>query len=67
MFKRWFSRSNKSPECVTEFSGRHIHASKLEDLLNAKFKEGYTVQLRDNYYKVIAKSEFTRDDIRKCC
>ncbi|KAI5923189.1 hypothetical protein F4810DRAFT_227144 [Camillea tinctor] len=61
------SRSDQpAGRAVTIFNGRYIHTSKLESLLIGKFGNDFGVELRQNVYKVTARSELSRDDIKKC-
>ncbi|KAI0427515.1 hypothetical protein F5Y09DRAFT_316061 [Xylaria sp. FL1042] len=51
---------------ITSIPGRGIHPSKLGNLLQARFGNNYSVEMRADNYRVSAGSKISYDDIRNC-
>ncbi|KAI1323071.1 hypothetical protein F5Y16DRAFT_384835 [Xylariaceae sp. FL0255] len=51
----------------SRFPGRYIRPEKLDDVLSDKFgRDNFTVEMRNDRYKVTAKSKLTSQDLQKC-
>ncbi|KAI1189783.1 hypothetical protein F5B17DRAFT_390047 [Nemania serpens] len=51
---------------TTNVPGRCIHPAKLVDLLKSRFGDNYTLEMRDDTYKITARSKITRAEIERC-
>ncbi|KAI1736036.1 hypothetical protein F4680DRAFT_270713 [Xylaria scruposa] len=51
---------------MTFIPGRRIVPSKLREMLEARFGNNYSVEMRQNNYTIKAPSRISDDDIRKC-
>ncbi|KAI1349141.1 hypothetical protein F5Y01DRAFT_290053 [Xylaria sp. FL0043] len=51
---------------ITSIPGRCIHPSKLGTMLQARFGNNYSVEMRADNYRISAGSKISYDDIRSC-
>ncbi|KAI0505637.1 hypothetical protein F5B22DRAFT_651569 [Xylaria bambusicola] len=60
------SRSDRHQQTITSIPGRCIHPSKLGNMLQARFGNNYSVEMRADNYKISAGSKISYADIRSC-
>ncbi|KAI1424891.1 hypothetical protein F5Y12DRAFT_749678 [Xylaria sp. FL1777] len=60
------SRSNSYQPTITSIPGRCIHPSKLGNMLQARFGNNYSVEMRADNYRISAGSKISYADIRAC-
>ncbi|KAI0877802.1 hypothetical protein GGS24DRAFT_446033 [Hypoxylon argillaceum] len=58
--------SNHDRRAITTIPGRGIHPSKLVNILQTRFGDNYTLQMRDDTYKIFAKSKISDTEIQQC-
>ncbi|KAI1749789.1 hypothetical protein F4782DRAFT_511530 [Xylaria castorea] len=51
---------------ITSIPGRCIHPSKLGNMLQARFGNNYSVEMRADNYRISAGSKISYADIRRC-
>ncbi|KAI1169141.1 hypothetical protein F5B18DRAFT_594150 [Nemania serpens] len=51
---------------MTSIPGRYIHPSKLGQMLQARFGNNYSVEMRADIYTIFAPSKISYADIRAC-
>ncbi|KAI0422629.1 hypothetical protein F5X98DRAFT_324823 [Xylaria grammica] len=51
---------------ITSIPGRCIHPSKLGDMLQARFGDNYSVEMRADNYTIRASSRISYADIKAC-
>ncbi|KAI0436303.1 hypothetical protein F4803DRAFT_542716 [Xylaria telfairii] len=57
---------NRERTVITHVPGRCIHPSKLVNMLKTRFGDNYTLEMRDDNYKISARSKITRAEIEQC-
>ncbi|KAI0547049.1 hypothetical protein F4679DRAFT_555668 [Xylaria curta] len=62
---RGSSASNYAPT-ITSIPGRCIHPSKLGHMLQARFGNDFSVEMRADNYRISARSKISYADIRRC-